>query len=236
MSPQEVADFTRAQPYLYHLSAVENRASIERHGLLSTSALLDLHGVAGPARAPFEQDQRRAALALPGAAPPVVLRDQIPLVETKLAACLRDGLTPRDWRLMLNSRVFFFPSLARVQALLGASVNRGRPQLLISLHAAAVLAAYAQAITLSPLNSGSVLYVPQPRGLDTHARIPDFAYAAWRGKRGRPDRAIAEIAVDYAMPDAARFIDAISVVTACPAPLAERDKRRTSTKDRATRI
>jgi len=56
-----------------------------------------------------------------------VLRDNKPLSESKLAACLQDGLTPEDWYApedwyeILNGRLFFWPTSQRVETLLGAA-------------------------------------------------------------------------------------------------------------------
>src|SRR5688500_2286593 len=90
---------------VYHLAEAENWASIERHGLLSTSRLLDLAGVNGEPRIMLERRQRRASVKLPNG---VIVRHQLPMPPAALARCLAGGLTPEDWYALLNSRVFFW--------------------------------------------------------------------------------------------------------------------------------
>ena len=56
-------------------------------------------------------------------------------------------------------------------------------------------------VTLSPINSGSTIYNPRPRGSTTFMRIADFPFEERRRARGR--NAIIELAVDHSVPDIA---------------------------------
>ena len=58
---------------------------------------------------------------------------------------------------------------------------------------------------LCPMNSGCTKPYPHPRGRRTFQRISDHPYAQWKGKRQRGERAV-ELAVDYAVPDVAKFV------------------------------
>lgn len=60
-------------------------------------------------------------------------------------------------------------------------------------------------ITLAPINTGAVLYDPAARGSDTLLPISGYPYDTWRSKRGSA-KAIAEVAVDYAVPDIGNHI------------------------------
>lgn len=75
-----VQQFCAAYPALYHMAEVKSWLSISRHGLLSTTALLDLLDVAGKQRILLESTRRPDSVALRhpqyGSA---VLRDQKPL-------------------------------------------------------------------------------------------------------------------------------------------------------------
>ncbi|MEM9174467.1 MAG: hypothetical protein AAGC67_04475, partial [Myxococcota bacterium] len=51
-------------PVLFHLAAARSWPSIRRHGLLSTSALLDLHGIGDAERRRFERRLRPEAVEL----------------------------------------------------------------------------------------------------------------------------------------------------------------------------
>jgi len=55
---------------------------------------------------------------------------------------------------------------------------------------------------LTPINTGSTIFNPQPRGAGTFLPIADYPYDEWRRRRGRAD-AVVELAVDYAVPDIA---------------------------------
>lgn len=62
-----------------------------------------------------------------------------------------------------------------------------------------LLALRLDAVKISPINSGSTIYVPQPRGQQTFQTLNDYPYKARRKKRGIAN-AIAEVAVDYSVP------------------------------------
>ena len=89
--------FVRRFPRLYHMASFESWPLIERHGLLSTSALLDLFEVEDAQRGAIESEWRSASIPI---VHPVygtaVVRDQLPLRPDLLARCLLDGLLPRD--------------------------------------------------------------------------------------------------------------------------------------------
>ena len=79
-------------PRLFHMAEAGSWPSIRERGLLSTSALLDLHGVAGEAREAIEARRRPAAVAL---APGVTVRDNGPLNEAADASV--DPLSSAIW-------------------------------------------------------------------------------------------------------------------------------------------
>jgi hypothetical protein len=82
--------------------------SIERLGLLSTPALLDLFEINGERRDQLEARRRaRSEEITHDIHRRALLRDQKPLNEKKLANALLDGLKPRDWYGILNRKVFF---------------------------------------------------------------------------------------------------------------------------------
>jgi hypothetical protein len=58
---------------------------------------------------------------------------------------------------------------------------------------------------LSPINSGSTIYKPQPRGITTFLGLVDYPYADRKKVRGVAN-AIAELSVDYAVPDISDFV------------------------------
>ena len=62
--------------HIFHLAEAANWPSIQQHGLLSTSALLDLAGVREKERAQFERLHRPIHTELPNG---VHIRDQKPM-------------------------------------------------------------------------------------------------------------------------------------------------------------
>ena len=64
---------------------------------------------------------------------------------------------------------------------------------------------YEAKITLCPYNSGSTLFNPPMRGLDTFSSIDDFDFEYWRQRRGAR-KAVVEVAVEYGVLNIDEFI------------------------------
>jgi hypothetical protein len=109
-------------------------------------------------------------------------------------------MTPREWYELLNRKVFFWVREERVQQLLGARMYRSNAHTVITLDTASMLRVHHDRITLSPINSGSTLYNPRPRGADTFLPMHAYPFADRKKKAGLA-RAVAELAVDYSVPD-----------------------------------
>ena len=179
-------------PRLWHMAEDGSWSGIRRHGLLSTSALLDLYNIEGERREALESRRRPEIQAVEhpehGRA---LIRDNKPLQEKALEKSL-SGLTVRQWYETLNHRVFFWVELKRLRKLLGARAYRDRPHLVLEVDTAKLLERHAERVTLSPINSGATFPMnPAPRGLKTFKRIADH----------NSDKPVVELAVDYAVPD-----------------------------------
>lgn len=202
ISPEQFAVY---YPRLYHMAEAGAWPSIERHGLLSTLALLDLFEVNGDRRRAILSDHRPESIRIMhpqhGAA---VIRDQKPMRESALRTCLR-GMTPQQWYEILNSRVFFWVTGERVRTLLNARAYRNREHTVITIETAALLARYADRMSLSPINSGSTIYKPQDRGDETFRSFDQYPFEDRRKLRGLRN-AIAEAAVVYSVPDLREFV------------------------------
>src|SRR5262249_44826840 len=139
----------RALPaVVYHMAEVENWPSIQRHGLLSASALLDLAGLKGADRVPHESHKRPGHSLLPGG---ILLRDQNPMPPDALARVLV-GMTPTEWYRLMNARVFFCLDLVRLNGLRRACGDR--PQVILCLDSSRLVRRPAGRVTLSPSNAG----------------------------------------------------------------------------------
>ena len=170
--------------------------NIERRGLLSTSSLLDLFEIQDPGRTEILSKRRAASVELvhPNHGT-VVIRDQIPLSEKKLAKCLQDGLTPTEWLQMLNSKVFFWVSAKRLTDLRNAKAYRAARQLVIEVDTAAFAAAYGARIIVADRNTGTTNPFAHARGRRT------FLPLAENGKRP-----IVELIVEDSVPDVVTFV------------------------------
>ena len=179
--------------------------SIAQHGLLSTSALLDLFGYQGEQRSVIESRHRPESITIEhpeyGTA---VIRDQKPMDDVGLIRSLQDGLSPTEWYRLLNSKVFFWATRERLGRMLNARPYRNKTHDVLTIDTASLVERYQDSIVVSPMNSGATRPYPHPRGLDTFCSIEEYPYESWERRRKRGDE-IAEIAVDYGVRDIIDF-------------------------------
>jgi hypothetical protein len=208
----EIDQLLELHPRLFHMAQHEAWPGIKALGLMSTQALLDKFEISGPERTAIIDCRRvenvRITHPIHGVA---VIRDNKPMSDRALSKCLADGLTPTDWYRRLNSLVFFWTQEDRLRRLLAARAYRSTAQLVIELDTAKLVAAHGASIRLSPINSGSTVYNPVPRGSDTFTAIQDFPYDHWRSKRGNRRAAVVELTVPYEVPNATDFIIGASI-------------------------
>jgi hypothetical protein len=195
------SDLLKHFPRLWHMAEDGSWESIRKHGLLSTTALLDLFDVNGAERLAIESERRPKSVKIEkdgfGGA---IIRDNIPLTASALEKCLAPGITPKEWFELLNDRSFFWLSQDRLRTLLNARAYRGRPQTVLTVDTAKLLAAHRGRIELSPINSGATLYNPQKRGYETFRKIADYPFEE-RRKTRKPAAAVVELVVPGGVPD-----------------------------------
>jgi hypothetical protein len=206
VTDEELDELLGDCPVLYHMAERGSWPSIQRHGLLSTSALLDLFDVQGERRQTIEARRRPENVVIEhpehGRA---VVRDQKPMDDAGLFRCLQDSLVPEDWYRILNERVFMWLTRDRLVRLLTARPYRALEHDVLELDAAPLMAAHLDRITLSPINSGATKPFPRDRGRDTFLPIASYPYASWRERRKAGER-IVELAVTSGVPDVERFV------------------------------
>jgi hypothetical protein len=191
----EADDLVRHYPRLFHMAEAGSWPSIERNGLLSTSALLDLFGVNGPERNRLESRKRPESVTIEHSEYGVaVIRDQKPLREGPLEKCLT-GMTLEEWYRTLNTRVFFWLREERLVGLLSARPYRNRAHDVVTVDTRMLIERCGSRITLSPINSGSTIYNPRPRGTGTFVAIADYPFDRMRRSRRIAD-AVVELAVE----------------------------------------
>ncbi len=208
MTETDLAELLRHCPTLYHMAERGSWPDIQRHGLRSTVALLDLFEVGGARREAILRQHRPAGVALHhpvhGTA---VVRDQKPMSDGALRRCLTDGMLPAHWYELLNGRVFFWLTRARLLKLLDGRAYRALEHDVLEIDAAALVATYRAQIMLSPINSGATFALgPKPRGPGTFQPVGSFDYAGRRRAGFAPVACAVELTVGYAVPDVVRFV------------------------------
>lgn len=202
------SELIETYPRLFHMAEIGSWESIERNGLLSTEALLDLFDVKGDLRNEILETRRSQSYTIThpihGSA---VIRDQLVLHAERLSACLTD-MTLGAWLRMLNSRVFFWATEERLEGLLSGKMYRERSHEVLIVDTEALVTAYADRITLCPINSGATIYNARPRGSDTFQSISDYPFEQRRKARGRKN-AVAEVAVEYAVQPAREVVERV---------------------------
>lgn len=196
----DVADLIANYPRLFHMAEEGSWANIRRHGLLSTSALLDLYHWTGRERDEVEAEHRPESVELNGGAlPPAVVRDQRPLNMARLAGCLTD-MTPTEWLRHLNRRVFFWTSERRLLRLLEARPYRALVHDVLTVDTESLVARHLEHVSLAPYNTGATMPIAVARGSGTFRPVADYPFDAWRRKRPAWD-AVVELAVDGGVAD-----------------------------------
>lgn len=197
MTPEDLAAL---HPRLFHITTPGALPGILQHGLLPTSALLDLYAVPHPGRDAIEASRRPGSITLHhpvhGAA---TITDNLPLHVRALEACLDDGLQPVDWFRILNARVFLWATEQGLARLLNARLNRTRPRTVLVFDTFGVARACAGRVEISAINSGATIRRPARRGLETFTPLARHSYPEWRRLRGRSDR-ILEVTVVGGIP------------------------------------
>jgi hypothetical protein len=201
VTPGELAAY---YPCLYHMAQPDSWESIRRHGLLSTSSLLTLFGIEGEKRHVLEECRRGDLHEIKDEAQgSAVLRDQKPIIESKLRAALK-GCSLPDWYKLLNAKVFFWLRTERLNTLLSARHYRGKPHTVLTLETLPLTQDYEALITLSPMNSGNTLPIAHARGPETFKKMKDYPFAE-REKYGAYFRVV-ELAVEGGIPDISKYV------------------------------
>src|SRR5215213_7241118 len=100
----------------------------------------------------------------------------------RLEACMT-GMTPREWLLELNRRVFFWPSEQRLTKLLGARAYGQREHDVLIVDTRSLVERHGREITLAPINSCATVPTAAARAANLSSdRLLD--YDVMRRKRG----------------------------------------------------
>lgn len=183
---------------IYHLAESANWPSIQRHGLLSTERLLDLAKTPEAHRARLERAQRLQHSKLMDG---IEIRDQRPMPACALESCLV-GLAPFEWYALINAHVFFWLDPQRLNRQRAAC--EPRPQVVLTVDAAGLVAAHGAAIALTPINTGNARRRPALRGRATFVPYDTWVDSRWSSEAtslGVPERQRSRLPVELTVAD-----------------------------------
>jgi hypothetical protein len=193
--------------YAYHMAEATNWPTIQRDGLHSASALLDLAGVNIQERERLEKRQRLTHTELPNG---VQIRDQGPMPPAALEKCLI-GLTPNEWYALINTRIFFWLDPERLNRHRAAC--KARPQVVLIVDANRLIAAYAEQVYLTPINSGNARRLPAKGGVATFVPYASWEASAWASEAASlgtplrsPSHAPVELTITGSIPNIMQFV------------------------------
>jgi len=192
-------------PRLYHMAEAGSWPSVQRHGLLSTSALLDLFEIIGAEREAIESARRPESVKISHSEHGTAwIRDNKPINSTVLRRTLV-GMSEPQWYRTLNGRVFFWLNDERLDRLRGAPPYREREHDILTLDTKALLDTHAAKVELAHLNTGAVYgAATYKRGAGTFRPISDYTWSdRVRVARAEP---IVELTLPYSVPDIADFV------------------------------
>jgi hypothetical protein len=180
-------------------------ASIQKYGLRSTTALLDLFEIDSAKRKPIESARRPEAVKIEHPVHGMAwIRDNKPINETVLRRTLT-GMSEPDWYRTLNARVFFWLNKDRLSSIRNATAYRDRQHDVLVFSTAKLLDRHANVVELSHLNSGAVHPAADyPRGAGTFARIPEYPWVHRLAKR--PSEPIVELTLPYMLQDPQSYL------------------------------
>lgn len=202
----DVEEFIRANDcrHIYHMAEKGSWPCIQRFGLLSTSAILDLCSIAGNDRLELESQLRTDTARIPHPiCGEICIRDQDPMKDRPvngifLDSLLENGTTAQGWLEFLNGKTFFWVSKREFKKMLCARLYRDKPHWVLVIDARAFLGEYANKASVSDQNSGS-LYSKKTRGPSTFVPL----------LRCQAKSNIVELAVDYAVPNIEKYTTSV---------------------------
>lgn len=184
------------------MADARNFAKILKHGLLSTTALLDLYEIRGEEREGMESEHRPESVAIRHKKHGVaIIRDQKPMSVSGLMRSLTDA-TPREFFQFLNGRVFFWLTEQRLQTMNAAAAYRETDQAILVVDTASLLDEHSERVLLCPMNSGATKPFAHPRSIEMFRPIADFE---WNGARPKANRVV-ELTITGGVPDIMRHV------------------------------
>lgn len=220
MSESELDKLLKDCPHLFHMAENGAWAGIKKHGLLSTSSLLDLHEIDGKERRAIESEHRNKIIEINSRGLHTAkIRDQLAMDDEGLRRCLPKEISPRQWYEFLNNKVFFWLTEDRLNRMLNAKAYRDTTHEVLVLNAREFVEKYREKIRLCPINSGATKPASAKRDYSIFYRIDDYPYK--ERKRSSINDRVAELSVDGAIKDITNFVERVYVACGqnCPSDL-----------------
>lgn len=173
-----IEKFIRSRPYLYHLTHRNNIDSILRARRIESTSLLT-ERVQHPDRENFLQQRRATNVAIGRGEHSFVIRDQAQIKLEALRQALVDGCSLEQFISLLNSKVFFWPTLYDVTKHF-STYTREKPRVL--RFSTSEVFALNDAPRFCRFNSGATRphpyygKKPAPRGLNSFVLAENFDY------------------------------------------------------------
>jgi hypothetical protein len=140
-----------------------------------------------------------------------VLRDQLPMPPSALARCLVD-MTPAQWYALINSKVFFWFDIERLNRQRRAS-GISPEAVVMTIDAERLLAVHGGRAYLSAFNTGNARRRPAVRGRQSFVPYAAWLESRWAsetaalGIRPRPaSHRPVELTVGEGLPDVMDFV------------------------------
>lgn len=176
----EIADFIEKRTYLYHLTSPDNLNAIFQCGqIFSTNELLLRSTCSQRERETLSYSRRPEHVYININGNEIMIRDQRPVSIKALEKCLTGNWKAGDFINHLNERVFFWPTLKRLNTHYTRYLIEGPSILRISTEAVLDINDH---VKFCRLNSGATRCshhyggAPPPRGEDTFRVANEFDY------------------------------------------------------------
>jgi hypothetical protein len=195
-----ISEVLKNRPRVYHMAHLKSWPTIQEHGLLSTTALLDLFEYQGTERFRIESQWRPNSVPIKHSKYGTAwIRDQWVMPEEELRKVLVN-MSPREWYEFLNRHTFFWGEERRLITFLNAQNYKNKSHCVLVANTRKLIERYSERILLSKINSGYV-YWGGTRGKNTFQPISAFLSSSY----------IWELAIDYSIPDITEILDCVEI-------------------------
>lgn len=148
----------------------------------------------------------------------VLIRNQKPMPPAALARCLKGGLKPEDWFELLNSKVFFWLDIERLNRQRNACKDAA--QIALVIDAERLLSRYAAVASVAPINTGNAMRAAAPRNRSTFVPYERWVEESWAHEKipGAPRRPAShrpvELTIEDAVPDIMEYVVSVVALSA----------------------